>query len=143
MLKIFLNNPGGYSLPRRRFLAAAKAAGKIKKNLKGVVEVNFVADGEIKKLNQRWRKKKRPTDVLAFAWGETKKIVEGDFLGQIFIAYPWAVRQARQCGQKIEAELVRLLVHGLLHIAGLDHKRPAEAKKMFSSQEKIVSEIFK
>lgn len=130
-------------------MAAAEATARTEKKLKGEIEINFIDNQEMRRLNLRWRRRDRPTDVLAFAWGESKNAGpqgatcggEGNFLGQIFIAYPWAVRQAKERGQTTAKELVRLLVHGLLHVAGLDHARPAEAKKMFTRQERIISKI--
>ena len=69
-------------------------------------------------LNQRWRRKNRSTDVLAFPSGEY-----GDrFLGDIVISVPYAARQAARRRESPSREMDRLLVHGYLHLLGYDHE---------------------
>jgi len=67
-------------------------------------------------LNRRYRKKDRPTDVLAFP-------AEADgLLGDIVISLPYAARQAKRRGEPASREIDRLLLHGLLHLLGYDHE---------------------
>lgn len=72
------------------------------------------------------------TDVLSFHLGEK------DTLGEILICYPQAKRQAKQLGHSTRAELIFLLVHGLLHLSGFDHETPRDAKRMFPLQSRIL-----
>lgn len=84
------------------------------------VSLAFVGEQAIRALNRKFMKKDRPTDVLSFPLGE--KGPDGKFyLGDIVIAVPVAVRQARQKGHGLDRELRLLAIHGFLHLLGFDH----------------------
>ena len=93
----------------RKVLKAEKAKGKI--------NLRLMKDKEIRELNRKFRKKDKPTDVLAFPMGE-----EG-VLGDIAISTETAKRNARLFGVSYEREMKRLVVHGALHLLGYDHGR--------------------
>lgn len=82
------------------------------------VSVLFCADGRMRTLNRRWRGLDRPTDVLSFPAGGASD----GFLGDIVISVPYASRSARRREEAPAREIDRLLVHGLLHLAGYDHE---------------------
>lgn len=119
-------------------------------NMKGGAEISLVICGEkrIRTLNRVWRRKNRPTDVLSFSGKEAKKGFKPApdriiHLGEIFICYPIAEKQARKYGYALKEEMLRLLVHGILHLAGYDHeKSKKEEKRMMELQEKIVGKFF-
>lgn len=121
-------------------------------NMGGGIEISLVVCGEkrIRTLNRVWRGKDRLTDVLSFGVEEIKNsdkfIAAPDktsLLGEIFICYPVAGKQARRYGYALKEEMSRLLVHGILHLAGYDHEKSAkEEKRMMELQEKIVAKIF-
>lgn len=87
----------------------------------GLVGVTFVGPRVIADLNLRYRGRGYPTDVLSFLYpGET---VDGKpYLGEIVLAPAVAAENARRAGTSFEAEVRRLLVHGVLHLAGYDHE---------------------
>ncbi len=105
-------------------------------------EINIViADIEtITKLNKEFRKVEGPTDVLAFP---LKKSVEGE----IWIC-PEKIRQnAENNDVSFEKELLRIVIHGLLHLAGYDHEKYFEEKEkqeeeMFQLQERILQKFY-
>jgi probable rRNA maturation factor len=82
------------------------------------VSVLFCADGRMRTLNRRWRGMDGPTDVLSVPAGDPS----GGFLGDIVISVPYASRAARRRAEPPAREIDRLLVHGLLHLAGYDHE---------------------
>ncbi|MBI2187641.1 MAG: rRNA maturation RNase YbeY [Acidobacteria bacterium] len=86
---------------------------------RGVVTVAIVSDGDVRRLNRRYRRIDRPTDVLSFP------AEEPDNLGDIVVAAGVARRQAREAGHSLQAELRVLALHGLLHLLGYDHERDA------------------
>ena len=99
----------------RRILGdAARAAGGGNRE----ISVLFCGDRRMAGLNRRWRRKNRPTDVLAFPAGHDG----ARFLGDIVISVPYATRQARRRGDSPAREMDRLLVHGYLHLLGYDHE---------------------
>lgn len=79
------------------------------------------------RLNQRYRKKNRPTDVLAFPG-----------TGDVTICLRVAKRQAKDAHHSLRKELGVLCVHGILHLFGYDHeKSQREAKRMFRLQNEV------
>ena len=96
-------------LTRAARAARARASG---------VSVLFCADGRMRSLNRRWRRRDRSTDVLAFPAGGAGN----GFLGDIVISVPYAAREARRRGEPSSREIDRLLLHGLLHLMGYDHE---------------------
>lgn len=81
--------------------------------------VRLVTTGEIRALNQRFRHRDRPTDVLSFP-GDSGP--DGVHLGDIAICPAVLRRQARSAGHSPETELKTLLLHGVLHCLGHDHE---------------------
>lgn len=137
MIKVEINNDKKYPVSEKLILDLVKTAAGLNKKIKGTVEINLVSNKEIKKLNYIWRKKNSVTDVLSFAWQEEIKL-KTDCLGQIFIAYPRIVEQAKEYKVSIHNEFKRMLAHGLLHLVGFEHKNKHTAKKMFAWQDKIL-----
>jgi probable rRNA maturation factor len=93
--------------------------------------VSLVDDAEMQQLNRNFRGKDRPTDVLAFAMREGARAPGDDaMLGDVVISVDTAARQARRRRVPIADEVRALLIHGVLHLLGYDHQRPAEARVM-------------
>ncbi len=93
-------------------------------------------DDEIRTLNSRFRGKDRATDVLSFPMGDDV------LLGDIAVSMERARAQADEAGETIEAELARLLVHGLLHLLGYDHVHGGrQAAKMREREEFLLAEL--
>ena len=93
---------------------------------KGRINLVLMSDREIKKLNRKFRKKNKATDVLAFPMGE-----EG-ILGDIAISVETAKRNAKHFGISYRHELKRLVVHGVLHLLGYKHgKEMRDAEKVY------------
>lgn len=108
------------------------------------VTVNLINDQKIRELNKRYRQQKVATDVLAFSLQTNKaKFIEAPTvrqdLGEIFINYQQAQRQAKEQGDSLQQELKLLLIHGLLHLIGLNHQRLRERRAMESQQQKLLS----
>ncbi|TAN33485.1 rRNA maturation RNase YbeY [Patescibacteria group bacterium] len=137
MIRLVINRETQCRLSDGFISKTAAAAAKLEKKLRGEAEVNIIGDAAMKKLNYRWRGRNVVTDVLAFAWQEEKKI-KGETFGQIYLSPARIKRQAKECGVLEKEEFARVLVHGLLHLAGYDHIAKKEAKIMFGLQERIV-----
>lgn len=92
----------------------------------------FTGDRAMRSLNRDYRGKDGITDVLSFSLREGRfSRIQPSFLGDIVISAPVAVRQARESGHSLRREIERLLVHGVLHLAGYDHERGGkEAARM-------------
>ncbi len=94
--------------------------------------VCLVSDAEIARLNETFRKKKGPTDVLSFPMvvrqrpvrlGRGSRTVKtGEYLGDIAISPATAQRYAKKNGRQLSSELQVLILHGVLHLLGYDHE---------------------
>jgi probable rRNA maturation factor len=99
------------------------------------LSVALVNPEEIRVLNKKYRKKDRPTDVLSF--GDLK-----EEMPEIVICPEEVKKNAGESGESFKKELSRVLIHGILHLAGYDHeKAEKEAKKMFAKQEEYLSKL--
>jgi probable rRNA maturation factor len=117
--------PSPYALSKpaltRFFNRARQAVG-----LTGEVEVLLTSDAELKRLNRSFRGKNKATDVLSFPAFIPEGFPAGfpmpDTAGDLAISLETAARQAATFGHTLEDEVRILLLHGLLHLSGLDHE---------------------
>jgi len=111
-------------------------------------EVSLVITGEkrMKTLNKKYRGVDRVTDVLSFGYEEAKnknaKFISSPSevvsLGEVFICYNQAKKQAQQSKRSVKKELAILLIHGVLHLLGYDHKGSYEKSEMKIKEEKVL-----
>jgi probable rRNA maturation factor len=98
---------------------------------RGDVAIALLSDARVRRLNQRYRRKDAPTDVLSFpADADDPSPGGGRHVGDIVIATGVARRQARDAGHRYETELRVLALHGLLHLLGYDHHDAADGGRM-------------
>ncbi len=100
------------------------------------VGLAFVDEKEIRRLNKTFRKKDKATDVLSF---EPEKGSEEGYLGDIAVCPAYAKREAARRALSLHEELIRLVIHGVLHLSGYDHATESQEAKMFALQERLVS----
>ena len=84
----------------------------------GDVELVFVNDDEMRKINREQRGIDKATDVLSFPYEQ----VPGGLMGSVVISTDTASRVASELGHSIESEIALLFLHGVLHILGYDHE---------------------
>jgi probable rRNA maturation factor len=97
----------------------------------------------IRSLNSRYRGKDEATDVLSFDMGETVE-EEGELrylCGDIVISLPVLEENARYFETAEDEELRRLLIHGILHLDGMDHETNDGTEPMLCLQEKILTDL--
>jgi probable rRNA maturation factor len=111
---------------RREVARMVKAAALHEGRKDLEVALRLCNDAAIHELNRDYRKKNKPTDVLAFAQREAQS-AHGDLLGDIVISVETAKRQAKK---GLYAELLHLASHGLCHLLGYDHRDDEEERVM-------------
>ncbi len=128
--------------------AAAETARVLSKEMKGktrTVAVAFVTPLVMRRLNRTYRKQNCETDVLSFGTEGARfphpSGVDDRGLGDIVICPSVARASAAAQNVPYAEELVRLLVHGILHLAGYDHERIKDERIMFRLQEKIIARV--
>ena len=103
----------------------------------------LVDDATGAELNQRFRGRAGATDVLSFALLEGAHTQHrGGQLGDVVIALGVARRQAEEQGIALEAECLRLLIHGVLHLLGYDHARATEARVMQAKERALWRKLW-
>lgn len=112
------------------------------------IELALVDNEEIRKINKKYRKIDKATDVLSFPFKYNKDLSKDDFvlpkehfnkLGQIIISHDKASEQAEQNNYSLEKEVLLLFVHGLVHLLGFDHKNDAQESKMKNIEKQILN----
>jgi probable rRNA maturation factor len=102
----------------------------------GEIGIRLTDDAELRELNRRWRKIDRATDVISFAYDEdepdaSSRPVNGDLV----ISLDRLREQAARYRESQGTELARLVIHGVLHLAGHDHVRLPERRAMRAIEE--------
>ncbi len=109
------------------------------------LSVNFVSIGRIRELNKDFRSIDRPTDVLAFPLFPRADVRRGlpfdHALGDVVICVAMAAKSATRLGQGLGREVCFLLVHGILHLCGYDHRQLQEEEVMLSEQRRIMAKL--
>ena len=109
------------------------------------VSILFTGDAFIQKLNRDYRGKDEPTDVLSFAQVDNKEHFPSKigrfYAGDIVISMDTLAKNADYFGISVNEELKRLLVHGILHLSGMDHKNNNPDQPMLMEQEKILNQF--
>lgn len=116
------------------------------------IHLALTDDARIRVLNREYRRKDKATDVLSFPQfhpkeisGRSKKKVDapGPYLGDLVISTEATLKQAKEFGVTKREELIRLMVHGVLHLCGYDHEKvpAAEAQRMRRRERYIRSKL--
>lgn len=146
---------------RRRIARMVVAAGRAEGSRRELeVALRLTDDATIHQLNRAYRKKDRPTDVLAFALREGKGgALHPHLLGDVVISVDTARRQARRRGPRsqrsprgretrsnrmtgsaLAGEILFLAAHGLCHLLGYDHRTDAEEAEMNARMAALLAE---
>ena len=91
--------------------------------LRGIVNVLVTNSHELLSLNLRFRGKDQPTDVLSFPAPPPGRAQAKQIAGDLAISADIARENAKRLGHSVAAEIKILVLHGVLHLAGLDHER--------------------
>ena len=106
------------------------------------VSIHFIGEKKIRTINKVYRKNDKPTDVISFAMKEGKNFPKTqEDLGDIFLCIPYIKLQARRASVTYKEELIRILIHGILHLFEYEHSSKAGAKKMFKLQERLLKKV--
>ena len=133
-IEVEVEDPAWNAVPEvealvRRAALAAKPDG-------GVV-VLLADDDAVAELNQQFRHKAGPTNVLSFPAPENPE----NLLGDIALAYGVCAREAAEQGKTLADHLSHLTVHGVLHLAGHDHQTDDEAEAMEELERRVLAAL--
>ena len=95
----------------------------------------------IKKLNKKFRNKNRPTDILSFPSEKKLNIKKNSYLGDIIISYEFMNKTKPINNLEFKKKLIKIFIHGFLHLLGRDHTKLKDFKKMSKEESKIYEII--
>jgi probable rRNA maturation factor len=131
---------GSLSTPTEEFVTSIVDAALDDKRAGSELTIRIVSLEESAYLNKKYRKKEGPTNVLSFVSEGAEKIVP-DFLGDLVVCAPVVNKEACQQGKNIEAHWAHMIVHGVLHLLGLDHQDSCQAEAMENRERSILSKL--
>ena len=95
------------------------------------LSVAFISPQEMKKVNKKYRKKDKPTDVISVELMDNKFNCNQNWLGEILICQKVVYQNSKKYGVTKKEEMIKVFIHGLLHVLGYDHENSEDqAKKM-------------
>lgn len=110
--------------------------------LSGSVDIVLTDDAQLQRLNASFRNIDRPTDVLSFSMTQGQPLIAGDeedqVAGEIYVSLERARSQAVEYDASLTEELGRLLVHGLLHLAGYEHDTEESLRFMENETQRFL-----
>lgn len=109
--------------------------------LAGSVMVLFADDACVRPLNAHWRGQDKPTNILSFPADAALPDGSEAHAGDLVLAGETVAREAAEQGKSLHDHLVHLLVHGLFHLAGLDHQVEAEAEAMEAAERAALKAV--
>ena len=128
-------------LSRARAQRVVESVLRAEKVRSALVSVAFVTDRAITTMNAKHLKHRGATDVISFGFDRPTR--RDPVVGDIYIAPKVAARNAKASRRPVREELVRLLVHGSLHVLGYDHPEDGDRERsaMWRRQERLVSRL--
>ena len=129
------------SVSRARVREAAVAALKAERAKDAMLSITFVGRATMSRLNHRYLGHHGPTDVISFGLGRVGR--RGAIVGDVYICAEIARENAKAQGISAGEELLRLVIHGTLHVLGQDHPLGAgrTMSPMWLRQERILARV--
>tara|TARA_Y100000816_G_C25903405_1_gene471256 strand:- start:243 stop:704 length:462 start_codon:yes stop_codon:yes gene_type:complete len=98
---------------------------------------------KIKKLNKKFRNKNKHTDVLSFPFHQKMKNSREVYLGDIIISFNYMNKPRGLNNYHFKKNVMKIFIHGFLHLLGFDHTKEKDYKKMFNQEQKILRSVQK
>jgi len=105
------------------------------------ITVRIVGHAESQELNQRYRKKNKPTNVLAFPYGLDDMSLDDPHIGDLVICAPLVKQEALEQEKDVEAHWAHLVIHGCLHLVGYDHIHDEDTVKMEKREVELLADL--
>ena len=101
--------------------------------------IYLVGAAEITRLNEEFLRHRGSTDVITFDYCDPADLTS--LSGEIFVCLDEAIRQARRFRTSWQSELVRYVVHGILHLCGYDDQEPLARRRMKRTEDRLVKQL--
>ena len=95
----------------------------------------------IKKLNKKFRNKNKSTDILSFPFNKRINLSRQAYLGDIIISYNFIDKPKSQKQKDFEKKLIKIFIHGFLHLLGFDHIKNKDYSRMLKEEKRIYQSV--
>ena len=95
----------------------------------------------IKRLNKNFRNKNKSTDILSFPLSKKIKISKNTYLGDIIISYNYLDKPRSQDLNLFKEKVIKIFIHGFLHLLGFDHKKNKDYSKMLKEENLLYKSV--
>lgn len=130
----------GQNIPDDRQINQWVVLALLGKNQNSEVVIRIVDENESARLNQQYRKKSGPTNVLSFIFDSPGNI-ELNLLGDLVVCAPVVEKEAKQQSKETYDHWAHIIIHGILHLQGFDHLEERDAIVMEEQEIKILKKI--
>lgn len=128
------------SLPKRSQFKQWVTAALLELDKSGSVLIRLVDVEESASLNQQYRHKVGPTNILSFP-ADLPAGIKTPWLGDLVICVPLVIEEARAAGRPVTSHWAHLVIHGVLHLLGYDHIEEKDAVVMETLETKILADL--
>ncbi|HET54655.1 MAG TPA: rRNA maturation RNase YbeY [Ignavibacteria bacterium] len=138
MKNLFVENNLKYRINKK---TVHSIISKLKKEFQFKVlflEINFVDSKQISDINESYLSHKGSTDIITFNYSKDTFNLDGE----CYICVPDAIENAKKYKISVQNELLRLIIHGVLHLLGYDDTKEPEKKKMKKEENRLVNLFF-
>ncbi len=113
------------------------------KDLNAHITITLADNATVAELNHQWRGKTGPTNVLSFPIDASYPTPAegGRTLGDIILAYETVLCESEEQGKRFDDHVMHLVVHGILHLLGYDHKTEHDAEEMEEHERRILAQL--
>lgn len=137
MKNVFVNVEEKFLIEKRKIHnVISLLCRELKLNLAGL-EINFVSSETILTVNRKYLKHNYSTDIITFDYSTERNNLDGE----IFISLPDAVKNSKLFRVSVDNELLRLVVHGILHLIGYNDMNSGERKTMKKEEDRLVKKL--
>ena len=139
MKNVTVENAKSYSILKRnvhKIITALKSELNFSVNF---LQINFISAEQIARINEDYLNHKGSTDIITFNYSDNTFNLDGE----CYICVPIAEENARKFKVTLQNELLRLIIHGVLHLMGYDDIKEVDRRKMKLEENRLVKVLFK
>lgn len=136
-VEVIVDSNLNHSIDHQRFHDAVIAAAEHRGFRTGRIGVRVTDDATIHELNRKHMGHDYPTDVISFGYESRQQHVEGELV----VSFDTARDRADEIGWPVSSELLLYVVHGVLHIAGMDDQDPEERRQMRRAEQEVLNQL--
>jgi len=138
MKNVYVENEKEFRIYKRRIHLIISSLKKELNFSISFLQINFVSSQQIIKINEKYLHHKGSTDIITFNYSEETFNLDGE----CYICIPVANENADKFGVSLQNELLRLVIHGVLHLLGYDDIDSMDKKVMKKEENKLVNLLF-